>query len=321
MIVDDINTSKKIAALSPKALALFALLVPKFNSYGKMNGDPHYVKGECCRHVKWLDVKTIERCLAEISENTNVKWWVDDGGNHWIHSLHHEKHNSGLRKDRRGKDKLPSFPGESGPLRDNSGTNPGLFTEYSNPEEEGEGEEEGEREERESPGLHPLAELFNRLCVNLPRVTVVSPGRRKKIATRLETQPSLDWWAKVFEKMAASDFLHGKNDRGWVADFDWIIANDENSLKVESGKYDNRKPFRTTKPQVSAITDNDAWRLVLQVAEGKQLKLDEITRRAAEAVGWEKIKGDEMDRSLAQAKFFEVRRHILNKENETRSMR
>ena len=76
-------------------------------------------------------------------------------------------------------------------------------------------------------------------------------------------------------------------------------------------------PIRTqTKAEALQTTDNEAWRLVLQVAEGKQLRLDEITRRAAEAVGWEKIKGDEMDRSLAQAKFFEVRRHILNKENE-----
>jgi len=32
----------------------------------------------------------------------------------------------------------------------------------------------------------------------------------------------------------------GENDRQWVADFDWIIKNDTNWVKVMEGKYDNK---------------------------------------------------------------------------------
>jgi hypothetical protein len=49
--------------------------------------------------------------LRELSQHTSVKWWTDPEGNSWVHVKNYAKWNTGLRKDRMGKDKLPSWPG------------------------------------------------------------------------------------------------------------------------------------------------------------------------------------------------------------------
>ena len=43
----------------------------------------------------------------------------------------------------------------------------------------------------------------------------------------------------VIESAAKSDFLNGKNDRGFIATFDWLVA-PNNFIKVLEGNYDNR---------------------------------------------------------------------------------
>lgn len=139
LIQESITMSRSIAALSPEALALFCLLITKLNSYGKMDGNPYTIKGSVCRFIKWLSIEKIEECLIEISENTNVKWWRDKNGNEWIHALHFEKHQPGLRKDRRGKDSLPDYPQNAKKF-----TLSDEVLESSTPEGEGEGEGEEE---------------------------------------------------------------------------------------------------------------------------------------------------------------------------------
>ena len=45
--------------------------------------------------------------------------------------------------------------------------------------------------------------------------------------------------------MTEIPFLEGQNDRGWVATFDWIIANDNNAVKVLEGNYPNARASPT----------------------------------------------------------------------------
>jgi hypothetical protein len=42
----------------------------------------------------------------------------------------------------------------------------------------------------------------------------------------------------AIEKIGSSNFLLGNNDKGWKVDFDWMIANDTNMIKIIEGKYD-----------------------------------------------------------------------------------
>lgn len=110
MIKDDISRSAKIAKLSPKALALFCLLIPHFDSYGKMQAHPFTIKGTVCPLIDWLPVEEIEQLLQEISEHTNVKYFQHTDGLYYLHSLNWANHQT-LRKDRLGADKLPDCSG------------------------------------------------------------------------------------------------------------------------------------------------------------------------------------------------------------------
>ena len=82
-----------------------------------------------------------------------------------------------------------------------------------------------------------IADLYNDTCVSFPRLKTLSDARKKAIKARLKTY-SIESFKEVFEKVEASDFLKGKNNRDWVATFDWIIK-DSNMAKILDGNYDN----------------------------------------------------------------------------------
>lgn len=109
MLRSDISKSKKIASLSDRSLILFFMMIPHLNSFGKMNGSPHFIKGEVVPLLDQFTVPVIERCLSEISDKTSVKWFNLDGL-FYIHSVSWEEHQE-LREDRRGQDLLPNYSG------------------------------------------------------------------------------------------------------------------------------------------------------------------------------------------------------------------
>ncbi len=86
-----------------------------------------------------------------------------------------------------------------------------------------------------------IADMYNDTCVSFPRLTKLSESRKKAIKARLKTY-SIDDFKRLFEKAEASNFLKGKNDRNWSANFDWLIK-DSNMAKVLEGNYDkSNKP-------------------------------------------------------------------------------
>lgn len=82
-----------------------------------------------------------------------------------------------------------------------------------------------------------IRELYNSVCRSYPRLVKISDKRKKAIRARLRTGYTLEDFQTLFEKAEASDFLKGKNDRDWNADFDWLIC-DGNMAKTLEGKYD-----------------------------------------------------------------------------------
>jgi len=86
--------------------------------------------------------------------------------------------------------------------------------------------------------------------LDLPSVIKLTPSRLNKLKTRIEESPELSElsaWKKIFDKIADSEFLLGDNDRGWKVDFDFIVTNDQNYLKILEGKYSNKKRSKSTK--------------------------------------------------------------------------
>lgn len=64
---------------------------------------------------------------------------------------------------------------------------------------------------------------------------------RKKRIEKAVKKYGLPTVQKVFKKTAESEFLTGKNSRGWKANLDWICK-PENFLKILEGNYDSKKP-------------------------------------------------------------------------------
>lgn len=85
--------------------------------------------------------------------------------------------------------------------------------------------------------IEPFVEVWNIFATayNLSRLKDINESRRKKFATRIR-EPAFDF-LKILEKIKVSPHLKGDNNRGWKADFNWILENDSNYLKILEGNY------------------------------------------------------------------------------------
>nr|DAI48897.1 MAG TPA: hypothetical protein [Caudoviricetes sp.] len=72
----------------------------------------------------------------------------------------------------------------------------------------------------------------------IKQVKTVTPKRRSVIEARAR-ENGKEALKTVADKSASSDFLNGKNDRGWLATFDWLMR-PNNFVKVLEGNFDNK---------------------------------------------------------------------------------
>ncbi len=108
-------------------------------------------------------------------------------------------------------------------------------------EEEEDTKQVQEDTKKKKAPLSLLQDLWNLKCGNLfSKVIETSDNRNLKEVLRLKER-SLEDWERVFKKINNSAFCNGRNDRGWKADYTWIMGNKVNAIKVLEGKYDNPK--------------------------------------------------------------------------------
>jgi hypothetical protein len=142
-----------------------------------------------------------------------------------------EAHRKHVIRQQRYRERLKSKEGE------------GMLTHVDAPCDGGGG---GERERKEgsvreeNQPLPREAQIWNSCCGTLPKVEHVGAARLR----HLEAKRKDPYWVKNFEaavkKAAASDFCCGKNDRGWVATFDFLVERQGKLEALMEGKYDNR---------------------------------------------------------------------------------
>lgn len=116
---------------------------------------------------------------------------------------------------------------------------------------------EEKREEIRYP-YQDIADKWNSICgAYLPKVLKLSEARKQKIKARLKEIGNREAWMPtieaIFEEVAASDFLKGRNDKGWTATFDWLFDSPKNWVKVLEGNYSNHRGARkgTQQPEVT----------------------------------------------------------------------
>lgn len=105
--------------------------------------------------------------------------------------------------------------------------------------------------------LFEAVRLFNVVAVQfgLPEVQKLTESRKTKLNNRLKDCGGIDGWKIALEKITASEFLTGDNDKGWKADFDFLVQ-ESSFTKLMEGKYDNTKPKNKLQSQIEEIKQN-----------------------------------------------------------------
>lgn len=84
------------------------------------------------------------------------------------------------------------------------------------------------------------------------RLTLMSDQRKSNVRARIrEFGGDVQKVYKAIDKAMASDFMNGKNGKGWVASFDWMMC-PSNFPKVLEGNYDNEQPAGSRQTQAAA---------------------------------------------------------------------
>ena len=89
----------------------------------------------------------------------------------------------------------------------------------------------------------------------IPRCQSCEGKRREFVRARIR-EHGMDKVYEMITKASESDFLNGKNDRGWIADFTWLFR-PSNFQKVLEGNYDNRtNNYNETNNHQSSVGGN-----------------------------------------------------------------
>ncbi len=75
----------------------------------------------------------------------------------------------------------------------------------------------------------------------VPKIQKLNQKRKNKINYRIAEDPDFaEKFPQIIKKINNSAFLKGDNNNSWVVNFDWVIANDSNYIKILEGNYDGK---------------------------------------------------------------------------------
>ena len=138
--------------------------------------------------------------------------------------------------------------------------NPTVFSETQKTQGKGKGEEEyikkdisNEISQKDRFPYKEITDLYNQICTDLPACVKLSESRKKAIRARISSGYTVEDFKTLFQKTKDSSFLAGRNNRNWIASFDWLIK-DGNMAKVLDGNYDDRsQEQKATSPAPKSI--------------------------------------------------------------------
>ena len=118
------------------------------------------------------------------------------------------------------------------------------MTAHMENENEDVNEDENKKEEKEESPLNQ--QVFNKWNERMPnKIKTLTKTRLRHLNERLQENGFMDNFDLILTKILASDFLMGRKPSvtypNFKVSFDWIIANDNNYIKILEGKYDGKK--------------------------------------------------------------------------------
>lgn len=111
-------------------------------------------------------------------------------------------------------------------------------------------------------GYARFLEYFNEKVAHTPikQVRTLSDARKNTLRSIFKSFGGKDTVEEVLDKVVASRWCCGENDKGWVASFDWIF-NKSNFIKILEGNYDNRTNIKQTTDKYAARRGTDVGNL------------------------------------------------------------
>lgn len=235
MIDPNIWQSEDFSKLSTLGKLVFIGLFSLADDEGRGRCNPVYLKSTLFPYEEGIRSADIDKTLSEISSNMSVIFYSCDGSSYY--SLYNW--NTWQKIDRPSESKIPEY---------NSQAMQRLFTEDSSkvrraivPNKKRIEDNKNIKEENRNK----VVEIYNTYCVNLPRVQKLTDKRNKAIDNFLKefTEEQFEDICKIAN---STNFLIGKNDNGWKADFDFLMRIDK-ATNVLEGKYNNETITEETK--------------------------------------------------------------------------
>lgn len=110
-----------------------------------------------------------------------------------------------------------------------------------------------------NPLLGVAVESYNLMAEQnkLPQIQKLSASRKTKLTARMKDCDGIEGWNEAMKLVSASPFLLGDNNRGWKADFDFIVT-ESKFIKIMEGGFSNKKVTRidNIKTQIEEINQN-----------------------------------------------------------------
>jgi hypothetical protein len=238
MLNKKISFDEVVAKLSLKSALFFSWSIAHLDVGGKILGDLNYLKGNIVPYRQDFTVKDIQKCLDELSDAGLV---IVYGDTHKYLKFKGFEKNQKVNVDKEAQSEIPNPTPEQ--LQSNSRVTPGKVK-GSISLREG---KDGGVDPPPSP-FSSILDVWNSFAKKNGLATIVSlSDKRIKSIDKREREKKFNLQS-IFDEIEKSEFLRGKNDRGWKVDFDFVFCSANNYLKILEGKYrtngTNRKQDR-----------------------------------------------------------------------------
>ncbi len=228
MIDPNIWQSEDFGKLSNLAKIVFIGLFSLADDEGRGRANPTYLKSTLFPYNEKMRSTDIEVALSEISRNMSILFYSYNESNYY--SL--LSWNTFQKIDKPTDSKIPAFEKDNKEIRLLFGEDSARASRKVAPNII-----EKNRIRRED-NISDFQTTYNSLCTNLPQVQKITDKREKAIDKFLK-EFTKEQFVEICKIANNSDFLIGKNEKGWKADFDFILRTDK-ATSILEGKYNNK---------------------------------------------------------------------------------
>lgn len=229
MIDPSIWINEDFGTLTNLAKLVFIGLFSMADDEGRGKASPAYIKAVLFPYNDDLRVADIEKALSEISSKMSVIFYSCDENKYYTLT----SWNKWQKIDKPSDSSIPAYEEDNKEIRllfDEHSTNSRRVVAPNRIEEN--------RKEKEDKRIK-IKDIYNKNCPNLPQIQKLTDKREKAIDKFLK-EFTEEQFTQICKIANTTDFLIGKNNEGWKADFDFLMRIDK-ATNILEGKYSGTK--------------------------------------------------------------------------------